>query len=261
MSQSKYSYTFLKEKYLEGLSIEKIAAQYHVSGMRLAKLLKADGVVFRKGNPKYEHNKNVFDVIDTEEKAYWLGFLYADGAIGYNRPRVGLAIGIKDLKHLEKFRDFISPQQKNIACDKLNIVHLTIYDKHIYQKLISHGCIPQKTFKLEFPTTVPVELISHFIRGYFDGDGHIGLSGVGHVTFSMLGNLQFLREVHATFLKNLPEYKPGGLHKKGNVYAISKMGCNTQVEALVSYLYKDATIFIERKKQIADKFAALRRNS
>ena len=38
-------------------------------------LLKEEIISLVKG----EYNKNVFDTIDTEEKAYWLGFIYADG--------------------------------------------------------------------------------------------------------------------------------------------------------------------------------------
>jgi hypothetical protein len=260
MSKRKYSYSFLKEKYLNGLSVEKIAEQYHVSGMLLAKELKEDGVVFRKGNPKYTHNEHVFDEIDTQEKAYWLGFLYADGSVYIHRPGIALALAAKDLSHLEKFRDFISPEQTNISCDKLNMYRITVYNKHIYEKVISHGCIPQKTFKLKFPDTVPPSLISHFIRGYFDGDGHIGIRKDGNVTFSILGNLNFLQELHDIFLKNLPGYKPGGLIKKGNIYSITKMACTKQVKELVQYLYKDSLIFLERKKQIADKIAPLQSN-
>jgi len=261
MPKCKYSYEFLREVYLRGLSVENIGTQYHVSAMLLAKKFKAEGILRPQGNYKYTHNDKVFDDIDTEEKAYWLGFLYADGAVNGKRPCVALGLAVRDLEHLKKFRDLISPDQANIPRDKVDQVKLTIYNKHFYEKLIMHGCIPQKTFKLRFPTTVPDTLISHFIRGYFDGDGHVGISKNGQPTFSILGNFEFIQTLHEHFLTHIPIYKPGGFLKKGNVYMIQKGGCGLQVEAILKYLYKDATVFLERKKEIADRFAALRSNS
>ena len=59
--------------------------------------------------------KNVlynFEKIDTEEKAYWLGFLYADGSVGSKDDRIELGLAEKDFHHIEKFRDFIGINNK-----------------------------------------------------------------------------------------------------------------------------------------------------
>mgnify|MGYP002625860766 CR=1 FL=1 len=39
--------------------------------------------------------------------------------------------------------------------------------------LIRLGAIPNKSLILEFPKDIPNDLIRHFVRGYFDGDGCI----------------------------------------------------------------------------------------
>lgn len=54
----------------------------------------------------------IFENIDTEEKAYWLGFLYADGCVGSKESKVELSLAEKDLRHMEKFRSFIGIENK-----------------------------------------------------------------------------------------------------------------------------------------------------
>ena len=59
--------------------------------------------------------KNVlhnFETIDTEEKAYWLGFLYADGSVSSNEDKIELGLAEQDMHHIEKFRDFIGINNK-----------------------------------------------------------------------------------------------------------------------------------------------------
>nr|DAG90196.1 MAG TPA: endonuclease [Crassvirales sp.] len=57
---------------------------------------------------KSEFNRDFFSVIDTEEKAYWLGFLYADGFISASGNTVGLSISLKDIDHLKKYNNALN---------------------------------------------------------------------------------------------------------------------------------------------------------
>ena len=52
-------------------------------------------------------DEHSFDVIDTEEKAYWLGFLYADGNVSNTKNEVGITLQSSDIKHLYKFKTFL----------------------------------------------------------------------------------------------------------------------------------------------------------
>jgi len=57
---------------------------------------------------KYKINDSVFSVIDNNEKAYWIGFLAADGYVDYKTNRIGLKLKLGDIKHLEKFKTFLN---------------------------------------------------------------------------------------------------------------------------------------------------------
>ena len=50
-----------------------------------------------------EYHRHIFDQIDTQEKAYWLGFILADGYLNTNKHMLRIKLGDKDKHHLEKF--------------------------------------------------------------------------------------------------------------------------------------------------------------
>lgn len=130
------------------------------------------------------YNENYFDIIDTPQKAYFLGLLYADGCISHTTRTSGsicyiMAIALQedDKYVLEKFR--IEMERPNNLLFIRGNDHrkakfcFTVSGEKIHHDLEKHGCVERKSLILQFPTTVPEELMSHFIRGYFDGDGCI----------------------------------------------------------------------------------------
>ena len=129
---------------------------------------------------KYNVNDVYFNKIDTEEKAYWLGFLLADGCIHERdgQDRLSLVLGIKDKNHLEKFKKSLSFEGPIIDYTKksglfIGLIHsyIRITSQLLVNDLAKVGCMPRKTLTLEFPIIYD-ELRHHFIRGYFDGDGN-----------------------------------------------------------------------------------------
>ena len=119
--------------YEEGNSISEVARAMNMHRSTVAKVLKVLEIQMRpqhqtghsKGvsrNVKYQYDRNFFEQIDTEDKAYWLGFLYADG---YTHPRQGLVLTIarKDLNHLLKLRHALNaddvPITSHIRCIKI----------------------------------------------------------------------------------------------------------------------------------------------
>ena len=114
-----------------------------------------------------------FEKIDSEEKAYWLGFLYADGYISFSENKIELSLAEKDVHHIEKFRDFLGINNRICYRPSVKAYRLSFRSDKCKQDLINQGCTPRKSLTLKFPTSkqVPYELIRHFIRGYFDGDG------------------------------------------------------------------------------------------
>lgn len=137
---------------------------------------------------KYVYNKDYFKIIDSEDKAYWLGFLYADGCINKcyrNKKLQGMHLELtvceKDKHHLSKFKWCLSSdvpiKKKIVLLNKKEYVayRLCICCTEICQDLIKLKCIPSKTYSIKFPSyeIVPKLYMRDFIRGYFDGDGCI----------------------------------------------------------------------------------------
>ena len=205
--------------------------------------------------------KDYFKNIDTEDKAYWLGFLYADGCISKDYKSLHLDIGIVDIGHIYKFAENIESNHKiSIHGDNNQFVRIVVTCEQMCIDLINKGCIPNKSLILEFPNTsiVPKHLIYHFIRGYFDGDGCLShsvgnrkrkdrdLNKLYHYdrwdlvfvgTKSMMDGIAYYMNMNNK-LYNKAENK--------NCYGL-KCGGKMLVKEKMDMLYKDSTIYLDRK--------------
>jgi hypothetical protein len=116
-------------------------------------------------------NRHFFQVIDTDEKAYWLGFLAADGTvyIGGRQQAVRLDLQPRDLHWLTRFRDTIAPGAK-ITQHGDRSYSVSIGSQEMVHDLIALGVIPRKSNVLEWPN-IPESFVIPFMLGYFDGDG------------------------------------------------------------------------------------------
>jgi hypothetical protein len=215
-----------------------------------------------RAKQKYPINESIFDNIDSEEKAYWLGFLYADGNVSKtNRTRLSLAEQDKEI--IEKFSIFIFGQirakyyKQPKGKKGQNLFYVDVCNKHIATKLTELGCPPKKTFILTFPEWLDKSLYSHFIRGYFDGDGCLSnykearknsIKPYHRSDVSILSTKEFLVSLQSVFqtieINSFisKRYK----NRKNNNFNLRIRG-NRQIEKLMSYLYKDANIFLTRK--------------
>lgn len=198
---------------------------------------------------KYTLNESFFEKIDTEEKAYFLGFLYADGYLNYKHKILGISLQERDKDILEKLRIIIGSSKPLVFREWIskhptwqNSYVLEVYGIKICEDVIKLGCVPKKSLILQFPTEnqVPNHLLRHFVRGYFDGDGSIG--NTTHIVSSMM----FLNS-----LQNL-------LNKMGIESKISNMACNSITKDLamnkklsaikfLDWIYQDSTIYLNRK--------------
>ena len=99
------NYDKAKTMFLQGKSLTQIQKELGIDRKKLSILLKQDDIEIKLNNSKYECDENFFDVIDTEEKAYWLGFLYADRSIeNFGRFKIDLSLSEKDKNHIEKYK-------------------------------------------------------------------------------------------------------------------------------------------------------------
>ena len=173
----------LAKEYLEtGISLTKMSEKYEISRSILTNRFKKLGVEIVNRQNEVKFDESVFDLIDSEEKAYWLGFIYADGYIDANKFIFEISLKSSDKEHLEKFNKFMKHKDKNhvkISNSKcrdkcFERCRWYVSNKHLWNILNSYGCTPNKSLTLEFPNFLIFKydhLIRHFIRGYFDGDG------------------------------------------------------------------------------------------
>jgi hypothetical protein len=124
---------------------------------------------------KYPIDEEFFNEIDSEEKAYFLGMLYADGTNSTKKTEVSLRLQEEDYKLLSKLNNLLQstkPLLPIVRDKKRKILYrMIINSKKISYKLNELGVVPNKTFKLIYPIWLNKNLHNHFIRGYFDGDG------------------------------------------------------------------------------------------
>lgn len=171
------------------MSLTKIAKLFNTNRDTLSKHLKKAGYTVVNNQNKLKFNENVFDEINTEEKAYWLGFMYADGYIDSSpldpdkksTYKVELSLSEYDIEHLYKFNKFMQHEDNNVKVGKVKAKDKEYYrcrwgiaNKHLWSSLNNLGCTPRKSLTLQFPNISIFSndnLIVPFIRGYFDGDG------------------------------------------------------------------------------------------
>lgn len=208
-----------------------------------------------KNNRIFSLQSNIFDKIDSEEKSYWLGFIYADGWISYNDncKQFGMKLSIKDIDHLKKLKLFLkSKHQINIRNEKY--CELVISSVDFVHSLINQGVIPRKSYKISYPS-LSEHLIAHFIRGYFDGDGWVCYGKLGLV-FGIIGYRDFIKEIQKVLIKecNLNEVKlyHDKRCKSKKTYTL-QYGGSRQCKRIYKYLYDGASIFLTRKHKIWNK--------
>lgn len=231
-----------------------------------SKEIKVDKeLLYKPKYGKYRVNQDYFNVIDNEFKAYWLGFLYADGCIrkkktsnGKEDNKLSLTLASIDREHIERFLISLqsdSPITDYIIKDKYNASRVSVCNKKIVENLSDKGCTQNKSLTLEFPSMeiLPKHLIRDFIRGYFDGDGCIHLDlEKRNLSVNFVGTENFLTSMQNILCEELKITKTK-LYKKENTKAFQvAWGDLSSIEKIYKYLYKDCNIYLKRKLEKFD---------
>ena len=208
---------------------------------------------------KYIFDETFFQEIDTEEKAYILGFVYADGNISNTENdkhyRIRILLKKSDSDILEKIKTAIKytgpihyrkRKYKNNNLPEYEIAELSINSKILHTQLMNIGLQPNKTFKIKYPD-IPSHLNKHFIRGFFDGDGSIYLRKNRPNGFRVnvtCASKDFIQSLSKIILDET-QIATCNICITKNMYRIDKD--KNDGMKILNYLYKDATIFLERK--------------
>lgn len=249
-------------------SLTKLGEKYGVKRQTLSKHLKNRGYEVINYQNRIRCDETVFDIIDNENSAYWLGFLYADGNISSTGNRIEVHLALKDIKHLEKFRKFLKLENEirsGFDSKGFGFCHLSVRNKHLWNSLNSLGCYPQKSLILKFPKLSIFkgnvqELTLHFIRGYVDGDGCLctykNKNKNSIITqLNLVGTKEFLTTVNTIF-KNKGFIRNKSCKNWENK-AYSLQFSNVPSRKIARYLYENANIYLERKYNKYLEFCSL----
>ena len=252
------------QEYLDGNeTISFISNKYGINRKSIDRRLKEMGIPAKK---IVNCNENVFDTIDSEEKAYWLGFLYADGFVCTNTYAIGFSLNLNDKETVLAFTKFvgfkggcnISESHKFGSKEKCGYMCSTVItNRHLWKSLVNKGVVPHKSLILKFPNEewfTNKQLIYHFLRGYCDGDGTLGVYRHSKTNPNMEESLMFVGT--KPFLEGVQKYL-------GKGYLMQKPNCNEKTYRLsystqkannaAKLMYENATIYLPRKKKIYDE--------
>lgn len=202
---------------------------------------------------KYYLNQDYFNKIDNQNKAYFLGLMYADGHIS-NRKYLCINLQEEDRCVLEEFKnclEYTGPLQllKAKIKGRKNQYKLCIYSPKLCESIIKLGCEPRKSLILKFPTKdqVPDKLLKHFVRGYFDGDGCIHKNGVGVSLVSTNDFCLGLQDKIKDLLKIDTSFIFKNKYYKNNITREFKITTYNDAEKFLDWIYKTGLISLPRK--------------
>lgn len=197
----------------------------------------------RNPNCKYNFDDNYMSSIDTERKAYFLGWIASDGSIS-PKGTISFNIHKKDRYILDELRDLICTEIPLKLNDE-NKITLSINSKQMTQDVCRYLSIEpgKKDSIVQFPKLDDTQLSWDFLRGYFDGDGSVNCSSSGYPRCSITSNSQMMLESIKKF-SGYPCYISKNNIEWGGINVLDFLG----------RLYKDSSIYLKRKY---DKFVSI----
>ena len=246
------------------MSFEDVSKKFGLSLPTIGKIIKEFKIPiwpkFKLYSPNFE--EDYFQNIDTENKAYFLGLLITDGNI-YDKykskkhpPNINLTLQKKDKYMLEKLKEELKVN-KQVASDGRGSFQLAIFSHKMAKDLEKFGIIPNKTFVTCFPNNISKELMPHFVRGLIDGDGSISFYSrpnrkVHTKAVRMCGaNPDFLNSMLNFLHEEIGTQKLNLYQEKENLWSFA-FRSKDDMEKIINYIYKDANIYLFRKKELCD---------
>lgn len=229
--------------------------------------------LFKSSMGKYHVNRDYFTNIDNEWKAYWLGFLCADGCNDETNWTIRLKLKSTDVSHIEKFKESLQTDapiktytpKNNHVCNGRTIQNnevstLNVCNKKICEDLTKNGCIKNKTYLLQFEcfSYISEHLMRHFIRGYFDGDGWISVNiDKKMICLGFVGAPAFIEPLRDYLCTKLGIEKVAVKAQPDNFAVEVSWGSFVDCEKIYNFFYNDSNIFLERKFEKFDKILCL----
>lgn len=233
--------------YQEGMNSNALSMAFRVNGQTILNTLARHSIAARsyaESGRRWKFNERFFDNIATEQQAYWLGFIAADGGITRNTLTIDLAI--KDITHLELFRQAIESDRPIRTYRANTYARLCLNSQRLIADLLAHGIGERKSLTIGKITGIPDPLLRHFFRGYCDGDGYIGkpvwgwcVTIVGTKTF-----LQWMLDFTKRTVKTNTSVRPSA-----TIFQV-EFGGNRLAPQVASLLYGGSAVSLQRKQSL-----------
>lgn len=239
--------------YLNGNTNKVITNKYGLHRTTVQRILLRNNIKLKKQQETARKhqiiNENYFNDINTEEKAYILGLLYADGYINTNG--FGITLMEIDKELLEKISTIIYGKivlgYRKTRNNAKPQYRFEVVSEIMKNDLIKHGCVKAKTFKIRLPQLNNDVIYQHFIRGYFDGDGCLCIptNKPSNITFTITSNINFCNEL-ADYIRNIVDVNMKSCVRYKDV-GIIRLSGSKQVKKFMDWLYANSTIHMKRK--------------
>ena len=249
---------------------KELSQEYNVSESYISQIWMKAGLK-GKSNRQYQLNETFFDVIDTDEKAYWAGFIAADGCLYYPKDTrkniISIGLSIEDKKYLEKFTRSLKTN-KPISLGVHGEHHqyekasIQISSNKLVKGLEKIGLQARKTHEILWPKIEP-NFLPAYIRGYFDGDGsiskHFEKNELHKVNVTIAGykdNLQCFQKffieqgIDCTFTEDKRKNK----NKKQQPFGFLNFPSKKDKFLFLHLIYDNADIYLTRKYVLATRF-------
>ena len=257
----------IKDNYENRLSFNQLQKKYHVSAQRITKIFAKYGLVVQKNihQGKYSFDRNFF-FQENAHLAYFLGWVSSDGYIQTNSNVIGIEIKQSDRKVLEDIREAMKYTRPIIDFERKErgngvFSKFILENKEIKELLINkYNIIPRKSSKdfcFNF-SNLNKEFWKDYIRGYFDGDGCIKITGIS-LTFQidctslkmLLAIEKALKEIDNSIYLSVTRRDPQERNTKDNINSKLPLfrlyGYGDNAKKVFDIIYKDADIYLQRK--------------
>jgi hypothetical protein len=245
--------------YISGASKYAIAKKFGATTGKIHSILRKYKIPLRKinKNKKYICNDNYFSAIDSHEKAYWLGFLAADGSVSKDDNEISIGLAYKDISHIMAFKSIIQSDNKiyiyesTVNGKTYKCCKFCFYSAPMKIDLQNHNIVPNKSKTLELSKNIPKQFMNSYLLGIIDGDGSFYLDKENQMHFNIIGSKMEIEEIQSILIKNcsLNITKIQQEKRSKEMWYLS-YGGNGSLKRIVNYLYKNSPIYLERKYNI-----------
>ena len=236
------------QRYRDGETIQSLADRFFRAYETMRGNLLRWGAEVRRTGPKRTHelNEHYFDVIATEERAYWLGFFLADGSVvrtGAGNWCARVELANDDIGHLEKLKRAVSYSGPVRRVAEKKSAYLSFASRVFCDGLIRHKCYPNKTAEHGTPE-IQNHLYRHLYRGATDGDGSL-LCYNNTWRYEYVGSPMFVARYQDWLMRNADVGRTK-LIQHERVVSVRYTG-TAQVRRIANLLYADAKVYLDRK--------------